>query len=307
MIKKILIVILCLCPLVFAGCKAKDIKQDNATIRIGLMPDMVSIPYIIGENEKTFEKYGVNIQISVFKSAGDRDAALQAGALDAVSADILAAYFYKEGGLDLKITSATDILCMIVANPIVNVKSVDDLNQKTIGISYNTIMEYFVDAAINDVNDQKVSVPAIPVRIEMLKAGEIDAAALPEPLGTSAIIDGANKVITSSDIGVNLGVLLFKQDFINDNKSLIENFYLALDEVNENIDNEKFLEYEDELIEKLLFPKNVFGVMDIKNLNKTSLPEQEDLISAQIWLKEKGLIEKTFEYDDMVYHIDKSY
>jgi len=85
---------------------------------------------------------------------------------------------------------------------------------KDIAISTNTIIEYATDKILekyglspDDVN--KVAVPQIPARLEMLQSGKIDAATLPDPLATVAMKNGA-KVIESTDrLGINPGVLLF--------------------------------------------------------------------------------------------------
>jgi len=305
MTRRIIILFLCLFLLALVGCEGMDKKQGNNTIRIGVMPDMVSLPFILGQQESVFEEHGVDVEITVFRSAGERDAALQAGALDAVSADLLAAFFYTEGGLDLRITSTTDIECLIVSNAETEIEDIKNLESKSIGISYNTIMEYFADIALEQesVQAEKISVPAIPVRLEMLKAGEIDAAALPEPLGTSAIVGGAKKVVSSSDIDINLGVMLFTDVFIQENEELLQDFYKAYSEAFESIDNDKLAEYKGLIMEELLFPENVFGVLNIENMKHPGLPGKKDFELVEKWLLDSSLIRNEYEYDDIVYKI----
>ena len=84
--KKLLVLIICLGLLAVTGCTS-DTQQsaDNSknasdtTLKIGLMPDIDSIPFIIAEEKGFFKDEGVNVELQHFKSAMDRDSALQSG------------------------------------------------------------------------------------------------------------------------------------------------------------------------------------------------------------------------------------
>lgn len=66
------------------------------------MPDIDSIPFIIAQEKGYFKEEGVDVELQYFKSAMDRDSALQSGNLDGGVSDMLAAGFAKAGGFDVK-------------------------------------------------------------------------------------------------------------------------------------------------------------------------------------------------------------
>ena len=84
------------------------VSKEPEEIVIGLMPDTDSLPFIIAQEKGFFRDMGAKVRLVPFKSAMDRDAALQSGNLDGAVSDLLAAVFAKSGGFDVKVTSATD-------------------------------------------------------------------------------------------------------------------------------------------------------------------------------------------------------
>ena len=64
--------------------------------------------------------------------------------------------------------------------------AISDLRGKHIGLSSNTLIDYATERALVDAKGKplpytRVEVQKIPIRLEMLRSGELDAAILPEP------------------------------------------------------------------------------------------------------------------------------
>ena len=111
---------LSLCALL-AGCGGAPprenggAKKESAALTIGLMPDIDSVPFIIAREKGFFEEEKASVRLEQFKSAMDRDAALQSGQLDGAVSDLLAAAFAKAGGFDVRVTSSTDGAYQMIA------------------------------------------------------------------------------------------------------------------------------------------------------------------------------------------------
>jgi len=291
-----------------AGNKKEDSAQQSGrlqNITIGLMPDVDSIPFIIAQEKGYFKEEGLTVTLESFKSAVDRDSALQGGKLDGVISDMLAEAFAKSGGFDTVITSLTSGSYKLVVNKDETATSIQDLKGKDVAISKNTIIEYVTDKVMTeggltpaDIN--KIIIPQIPARLEMLQNSKIAAATLPEPLATIAVKNGA-KVLNSSDrLGINPGVMLFTTKAVNDKEQEIKAVYRAYNKAIDYLSREPVENYVDLLIEKGGFPKDVKGALILPKYQKAVAPQAKDVEDVVAWLQARQLIQKAYSYKELV-------
>ncbi len=287
-----------------AGCAAKEPSQ---TLSIGVLPDVDSIPIIIAQEKGFFDKEGVDVDIEHFKSAPDRESALQAGSIDGAVSDMLSAAFLTDGGFKVAMTSMTNGSYKLLAGPSMNGST--DLKGKSIAISTNTIIEYTTDNMLSKLglkpeDVSKTAIPQIPVRLEMLQSGQIDAATLPEPLASEAVKAGATVLNSTDSLGINPGVLLFKTDVIESKNAEITAFYKAYNSAVEYLKSAPVSEYANILVDVAGFPEDVEEGLSLPAYTAAALPSAEDFDGVMAWLTEKGLIKNTYQYDDLV---DKSF
>ena len=305
--KRFLAVVLSLMLLFVVGCgsepqEAPDVKLSKLTI--GLMPDTDSIPFIIAAERGYFAEEGVEVELVPFKSAMERDAALQSGNLDGAVSDLLAVIFARSGGFSLHATSYTDGNYNLVAGKHTGISSAADLHGKDIAISRNTIIEYVTDEilAVNGMTEQDVSkvvIPQIPVRLEMLQSGNLAAAILPEPMASVAVASGSRYVTGSGDLGINPGVIVFTDSSINEKAQSIRAMYRAYDKAVKYLNDTPRVEYIDLVMEKSGFPAPARDALDLKPYRSAGLPAEKDVEEAVRWVKSKDL-GRDYRYDDLV-------
>ncbi|WP_371378147.1 ABC transporter substrate-binding protein [Sporomusa aerivorans] len=310
--KKLVVIMLAtILTLVFTGC-AGNKKEDPApkqsqlqNITVGLMPDVDSIPFIIAQEKGYFKEEGLTVTLKQFKSAMERDSALQSGNLDGAISDMLAEAFAKAGGFDTVITSLSTGSYKMVAGKNETVTSIQDLKGKDVAISKNTIIEYVTDRITaqgglpaNGIN--KVVIPQIPARLEMLQNGKIAAATLPEPLATVAIKNGAKLVNSSDQLGINPGVLIFTTKAVTEKEKEIQAMYRAYSKAIEYLAKEPRENYIDLIVEKGGFPKDVRDALVLPKYTKAAAPEQKDVDGVIAWLLERKLIQKQYNYSELV-------
>ena len=305
--KRFLAVVLSLMLLFVVGCgseprEATDVKLSKLTI--GLMPDTDSIPFIIAAERGYFAEEGVEVELVPFKSAMERDAALQSGNLDGAVSDLLAVIFARSGGFSLHATSYTDGNYNLVAGKHTGISSAADLHGKDIAISRNTIIEYVTDEilAVNGMTEQDVSkvvIPQIPVRLEMLQSGNLAAAVLPEPMASVAVASGSRYVTGSGDLGINPGVIVFTDSSINEKAQSIRAMYRAYDKAVKYLNDTPRAEYIDLVMEKSGFPAPARDALDLKPYRSAGLPAEKDVEEAVRWVKSKEL-GGDYSYDDLV-------
>ena len=281
-----------------------EVSGPSQPLRVGIMPDADSLPFMVAADNGYFDRAGVKVELVNFSNPQERDAALQAGRLDGTIADLLAAAFYAAGGLDFKVTSLTDGRYGIVGSPKLGISGLADLRGKRIALSVNTIIQYTVDAQLSaagvSMNEyDAVAVPQMPLRIEMVLEGQIEAAGIPEPLLTAATARGALLLSSTDTTGIDAGVLLFSKKVLDSRLSDVKAFYRAYYEAAQAI-NSSPDSYRGYLVEKAGFPEAVKDVYQFTVYRKPSLPERSQIIQALDWLKSRKLLEADIKPEDLV-------
>ncbi|MGH4122591.1 MAG: ABC transporter substrate-binding protein [Clostridium sp.] len=290
-----------------AGCTNKVKEEESSslkTLTIVAMPDLDSVPFIIAEHNGYFEEEGIQVKIEHFKSATDRDTAIQTGKIDGAISDMLAVVFFNDNKFDVKITSKTDGSFKLISGVNSNISKIEQSAGKSIGISKNTIIEYLTDRIMEssniDVNSQKkVAIPKIPTRLEMLTNGKLDMATLPEPLASTAISSGG-KILSSSDkLGINPGVIIFTKDAIASKSKEIKALYKAYNKSVEFLKESKQESYIDFVIKEAGFPEIVKKTLTFPTYSKASMPPEKELEEVLIWLKAKKLTANSYTLKDL--------
>lgn len=302
--------VLLLLPLVFlaAGCSTESRQESKAelgTLTVGLMPDTDSLPFIIAQEKGYFADEGLKIELQQFKSAMDRDSALQSGNLDGAVSDMLAVAFAKDGGFDVRVTSMTDGSYKLIAAPGEGRVSVQELAGKEVAVSRNTIIEYVTDhiLASNGMSGdaiEKVVIPQIPTRLEMLQTGKLAAATLPEPMASIAVHNGCRFVAGSDELGINPGVILFTERAAKDKEQEIKAMYRAYNKAVDYLNHADRSEYIDLVVAKGSFPPAAKEALLLPAYHSAALPKESDVTDCISWLRDKALIKKTYGYNDIV-------
>lgn len=310
--KKIIIVMMIgVMVVALGGCtnKKTEVGQGNSgqlqNISIGIMPDVDSIPFIIAQEKGYFKEEGLTVTINPFKSAVDRDSALQSGNLDGAISDMLAVAFAKSGGFDVAITSLTSGSYKLVVNQNEQATSIKDLKGKDVAISKNTIIEYVTDRIMTeggllpeDIN--KILIPQIPTRLEMLQNGKIAAATLPEPMATIAVKNGGRILNSSDQLGISPGVMIFTTKAVGQKEKEIQAMYRAYNKAIDYLAHEPMENYIDLLIEKGSFPSSVKGVLVLPKYQKATVPKVKDVDECMKWLQDRQLIPKIYSFQELV-------
>lgn len=278
---------------------------SQKTITIGVMPDVESIPFIIAEKNGYFAAEGVKVKIEHFKSAQDRDSALQSGKLDGVITDILAVVFNNEGGIQLKICAKNDGNVELLAGKDSPINTIKDLKDKKLGLSSNTIMEYTADRMLEAGGSKteeidKIAIPKLPTRLEMLEGGKIDAAILPEPLAGLAVKNGARVLSSTDELQNKAGAIAFTAKSIKENPNEVKAVFKAYNQAVAYLEKEPSASYIDFIIESQSFPPTIKDSLQLPRYTPAELPSEKIFNDVVKWLQAKQLIKGSYEYKDLV-------
>lgn len=296
----------------FAGCQTEKPEKasEKVEIKVGLLPIEDTFPIVIADEEGLFEKYGIEVEVIPFQSALERDAALQAGEIDACIADPLAVILLRNTGYDVRIVS----LCLgakpeegvfaILAAPNSSINTIKDLEGKKIAISSNTIIEYVTDIMLKSkgVRDvEKVEIKQIPLRMQALLAGQVDAATLPEPLASLAVFRGAKLIMSDAMMNKSISqtVIVFRGNFIDSKPDAVKAFLKAYEEAVKEI-NANPEKYRQEFIEKARIPVDIAENYKMPTYPQPQPYPEEFYREVHEWAMEKGLLSKEIPYEEAV-------
>lgn len=315
--KIVAIFIVLMLSLSFWGCakggsSVKDTPVKAQPLNIGVLFIEDNLPLFLAEAEDRFKKEGLDVKLVPFPSAAERDAALQAGQIDGEVADIIAACLLKKGGTDVRISSITlgatpqEGRFVLLGSPDSDFKTAQDLKNVKIAISENTIIEYVTDTlltkeGLKKEDIQKLSVPKMPIRVQMLVNNQVKAALLPDPLASLAQKQGAKIIIddTKSAVNVSQSILLFRKDSIDikkqEIKKLIEIYGQAGNDLTRFPDKYKKL-----VFEKAKIPAPIKDTYKAPTFSPPQPPSRENVLNVVNWMVDKKLLEKPYTYQEIV-------
>ncbi|MBA4371207.1 MAG: nitrate ABC transporter substrate-binding protein [Coriobacteriaceae bacterium] len=275
-------------------------------VRIGTLPTEDALPLWVAEQQGVFAKVGLDdVEIVTFQAAQERDTAFTSGAIDAFMGDLIAAANLEHAGTS--VTVATVMLGStpaegrfgIVSAPKSGITTLSALAGVPIGTSSDTIQEYVLDGLMRQSGIpadkvKKEEVKKVPVRFDLLMAGKLKAAALPEPLLSLAIKQGATLVADDTK-GENLSqtVLVFSDAFlrseggIETEAKVLDAWDMGVDAVDADPDSWRGL-----LVEKARLPEPIKDTYEVETYPKSDAPTAEQVDAVLAWMKGKGLLGK---------------
>ena len=287
-----------------------DPEKEKIVIRIGILQVEDILPLEVGNAKGFFAEKGIAVELQIFPSPTDKAGAFLAGELDALVTDVIVTYSMaaqvpvRIGSLTTGVTPEEGPFG-IVSAPGSGIYTVQDLEGKSIGISFNTIIEYVLDGILAQEGFspdfvEKTLVASLPVRMEMLLSGQIDAAIFPDPLLTFAQYRGATLVADDTS-GENLSqvVMIFHSQFAEENMDLLRDFYVAYAQAVDaiNSDPESFREL---FVNAARIPDEIKDTYPIPVFPKPQLPQQEDMERVANWLVEREVLDTPIKYEDLI-------
>ena len=166
-------------------------------------------------------------------------------------------------------------------------------------------MEYLTDRmlageGLKPEEIAKIEIGQIPVRFEQLMNGNIQAAALPDPLAQGAIAAGAKLIVDDSKYADrSQSVLSFTTEALSTKPGTVKKFLVAWEKaVNElNANPEK---YQGVLIEQGRVPKSIQDTYKMPPFPGRGVPSEAEVKDVAAWLKAKGLVSRDIPYTDVV-------
>lgn len=317
---------------VAAGCSPSGTKTDSpsgasgsaeptAAVRIGTLPTEDSLPLWVAQSKGYFDAQGIpKVEIVEFQSAQERDAAFASGAIDGYMGDIIAAANLSAAGkantiqtVMLGADPSQGRFGVAKAPPAKGEGGLDDetasaglaaLENVPVGTSSATIQEYVLDGLMAEAGVPTSSVKVeevkkVPVRFQLLMAGKLKAAALPEPFLSLAEQGGAKVIAEDTAARSNLSqtILAFSNAYLAKSggaaaaSGVLEAWDSAATDINATPDA-----YRQLLVEKAKLPKALESTYKVNTYPTHQLPREADVTAVLAWMKAKDYLKVDVTY-----------
>ena len=279
--------------------RVSDGRAELPTIRVGILPIVESLPFLIAQEKGLFSSMGLKVEIVPFASALERDSAIQSGMVQAAILDILGVSLLKSKGVPIVIVtnmttpSPKRDLYTLLVSPGSKIQTVKELRGRTVALSSHTTPEYVLEGVlsregIKTTEVEKVEIKKIPLRYQMVLEGKVDAAVLPEPLGSLAIREGAKRIAGDFGLKGTQTILTFGESVIEQHHEAFILFGKAYRQAIQAFQEDPRGGW-DLLVRKGGLPAAVKDIPPLSSFSDIRLPGPEDIESIRTWMKGKGM------------------
>lgn len=302
----LLLLVLLLAP---AGCS----KQSKATLTVGVLPITDNLPFWVAEEKGYLREAGLEVTFIPFPSAVERDSAFTAGQIDLAVGDLIAVAQMRQGGTKVKAVAVCQGVrpeegrFAVLSAPGSEITKVEQLKNVPVACSLKTINEYVLDkllagAGFAPEEIKKVAMPKIPLRMQALLTGKVEAAVLPDPLAALAEVKGAQLIIDDTQQNISQTVIIVREEAITRNleglKRLMAAYNRAVRDIQGNPGGWGALLKEKAGVPEEVLPGGPHGMKVV--FSPAAVPDPPGVQAVVDWLIEKRVLSKTMTYEEIV-------
>ena len=284
--------------------------EKPRAFKFGTIPVLQSLPLFVASEKGFFKEQGLNVEVTLFNSAIEKDIAFTSGQIVGYFGDIMTPAVLAANETKIKMvatnfnTTADRRMFAVLASPKAKDQNLAAVARSGIATGSNTIAEYLIvrllaAKKIPRESIKLVDIKSIPIRLQMLLSGQVPGALLPEPLATLAETKGAKALADDRGYGISATVLAFNTDFLNNNPAVVKTFLAAIDKASDYI-NRHPDEVRGIMNKACKVPEALQKSFPIPHFPKVTTPAQAQVMDVYRWLREKQIVKKDLSYKDLV-------
>jgi NitT/TauT family transport system substrate-binding protein len=269
-------------------------------LRLGVLPVLDTLPLHVAVQEGCFAAQGLDVELVPFASAMERDTAMQSGQLDGYFGDLVATLTLIRAGVPMRVatvsyrTTPGQRMFAVVASPKGAVPGAP------LGYSRTTVMEFLLgrmapgDAAAGRAFT-RMEVKKIPIRMQMLMAGQLGFAILPEPLATLVERQGGQVLATDETLDLPLTVVCLRQERMGACAAFLAAYTRAVEALTTRPEDFRAL-----MARECRMPGPLAADFPVYRYPAPSLPSEAEVAQVQEWMLSVGLLETPLPYAAIV-------
>ena len=315
MMRKAFGILLCAITLLWMSCENKpqetpksqltlaELRGDTAALRIALLPVLDCLPFYYAEASGICREQGLKrFELLSFTAQWDADTALLSRTVDGAFMDMVRLHHYRGKGHKLVCVSATDGRWALMTSPTLRAKKVDQLKGRMAAHSRLSASEWLLSECLrkDGVAPKDVFTPQVNdffLRLSMLKASQVDAAIMPDPQASAAMVAGCRKLNVKGLDTLSTGLLVMndkvlkKQVAVDNLKALLRSYNAAVDTINK---------YGKDVCRDLLASRyrlspEAIDTLQLPRYRHAALPSSHRMEAARVYLQKSGRLGRKFK------------
>lgn len=273
----------------------EEFSEDEVDLLVGVMPATDSAPIFWADEYGLFEEAGIKVQVELFTNAVNQQTSAQAQQIDVYMASLVEFLIAIENNPQAgAVTTTTDGVFPVLVSP-----QYDGGKDVRIGLMEISVTNYVADLFLTDYELDKQFISEVPLRIQMLLAGELDMAVLPEPMASNAQAKGLEKRLVNESADFSPNVMIFNQTTLTEEADKVAAFHQAYNAA------VSAMEGQDEAVKALLIKRigldeAIQDLIVLPEYHATRLPSQAYVEEARQWLEQLLNQELSVTYDELV-------
>ena len=183
--------------------------------------------------------------------------------------------------------------------------SLDELKEKNIAISRGTVIDYATDLlcekyGIKSGEINKPEIAQIPLRLNMLQYGQIEATFLPDPFATIAMKNGNKSLISTRELNIHLTGTAFTETALKEKRkeitALIKGYNLGVKHIQACSPKELNLL----LTEAAGIPDYIAKLILLPSYTPAKRPDEQDIRQTIKWLRNKNKIPDNYQGENLI-------
>lgn len=268
-------------------------RQDSLALHVGVMPVMDCLPIYYAQQTDLFNEQGVDVRLRDYLSQMDADTALQRGWVEIAYTDVIRSLQMKE---DVRVVMGLPCKHSLVTARSKRIRQLKHLNERMVALDRLSMSDYWSDEAmlkggLEQTSIYRPQINDIQLRLSMLSEQLVDAALLPEPYATQAIMKGNRCIFTSNDSSLTLACMTIRKNVLTDTMRMaqIRKFFKAYNCAVDQLNGEKCRH---EIVRNIFrgqyaLPDEVIDSLKLPVFRHARMPLNKDIDVAAQWLQSR--------------------
>lgn len=288
------------------GTKTK-VKADSAQLFFAVLPTLDCLPFYIAAKQHIYDSLGIHVNVVVYRSQMDAEQSVLEGKSDGCATDMFRVGLLQSQKEPIRFLFTTNREWQLVANKVLRISNIGQINDRMIGIARNSSTDYLCDFVVSHLkpNNQilRAQINSVVVRLQMLENNQIETAFLPQPMAYIARKHGHTVLPLANDLskgycGFAISSRLMKSpEYRNKLYIFLKGYNIAV----EKLTQKDRLSLPTATLQDFLLNGIADSIVTHRVFKKATSPSTEKVAVSLKWLQERNVVRATYHADTLLY------